>query len=50
MFLESSYRGLMIVLLAGLGYSDLIIFRPGMLANAQRPNARILEKGVGVSV
>lgn len=29
--------------LAELGYSDTIVFRPGFLANAERPGSRIME-------
>jgi oxidoreductase len=33
--------------LAGLGYSDTIMFRPAMLKGAKRPGNRIAENIVG---
>lgn len=36
-------KGLTENLLAGLGYSDTMVFRPGFLMNAERPNKRVIE-------
>jgi len=39
-------KGLTEQALAELGYKDTIIFRPGMLANVQRPEKRLAESVV----
>ena len=33
--------------LAGLGYADTIVFRPGMLVGTKRPETRLAESAFG---
>jgi oxidoreductase len=46
-FLYPKSKGLTENALAGLGYSDTIIFRPGLLVGTQRPKARLGESIFG---
>ncbi|EJC99970.1 uncharacterized protein FOMMEDRAFT_170061 [Fomitiporia mediterranea MF3/22] len=46
-FLYSKSKGLTENGLADLKYSDTIVFRPGFLANAQRPSTRLTESLAG---
>jgi oxidoreductase len=43
-YLVSRSKGMTEQALAGLGYSDTIIFRPGFLANAERASGRLGEQ------
>ncbi|KAF9446893.1 hypothetical protein P691DRAFT_732389 [Macrolepiota fuliginosa MF-IS2] len=46
-FLYPRSKGQTEIGLAGLGYSDTVIFRPGLLAGAQRKDSRIAEQLFG---
>ena len=34
--------------LAGLGYADTIVFRPGLFTNTERPRMRFMESFLGI--
>ncbi|KAF9233834.1 hypothetical protein BU15DRAFT_79693 [Melanogaster broomeanus] len=47
-FLYPRSKGLTELALARLGYADTIVFRPGLLKNAERPDKRLAETVLGV--